>query len=121
MASYLLGVGIGHFRTYAYARDGLRFLDAIDPDLFVRPAPTGGEHFAISRKANASYKRLAHVVDVPAGGATLAFSITLDTEPSWDHVFVEAHTVGEGDWTTLPDLNGHTNQDLTSMCPYELG
>ena len=28
--------------------------------------------------------------------------------PAWDHVFVEAHTVGQDDWTTLPDLNGHT-------------
>ena len=25
-------------------------------------------------------------------------------------MFVEAHTVGQDDWTTLPDLNGHTSQ-----------
>ena len=24
-------------------------------------------------------------------------------------MFVEAHTVGQDDWTTLPDLNGHTS------------
>ena len=38
-------------------------------------------------------------------------------------MFVEAHTVGQDDWTTLPDANGHTSQstgpndpDLAS-CP----
>ena len=25
-------------------------------------------------------------------------------------MFVEAHTVGQDNWTTLPDLNGHTTQ-----------
>ena len=46
-----------------------------------------------------------------------------DTEADWDFVFVEAHTVGQDDWTTLPDQNGHTSQstgpndpDLAS-CP----
>jgi hypothetical protein len=27
---------------------------------------------------------------------------------------VEAHTVGHDDWTTLPDLNGHTSDDLST-------
>ena len=27
-------------------------------------------------------------------------------------MIVEAHTVGQDDWTTLPDLNGHTSSDL---------
>ena len=29
-----------------------------------------------------------------------------NTEEDWDYVFVEAHTVGQDDWTTLPDANG---------------
>ncbi|HEX9372672.1 MAG TPA: hypothetical protein VF897_16795, partial [Roseiflexaceae bacterium] len=39
-----------------------------------------------------------------------------DTEPDWDYVFVEAHTVGQDDWTTLPDANGHTSQDTGQSC-----
>ena len=42
-------------------------------------------------------------ITVPAGGATLSFWVTRDTEPTWDFMFVEAHTVGADDWTTLPD------------------
>lgn len=30
---------------------------------------------------------------------------------------VEAHTVGQDDWTTLPDVNGHTTQDTGDSCP----
>ena len=32
-------------------------------------------------------------------------------------MFVEAHTVGEDDWTTLPDANGNTSQDTGSRLP----
>ena len=41
------------------------------------------------------------------------------TTPSWrwDHVVVEARTVGQDNWTTLPDLNGHTTQDTGDSCP----
>ena len=35
-------------------------------------------------------------------------------------MFVEAHTVGQDDWTTLPDLNGHTSQDTGLSCPFWL-
>ena len=35
-------------------------------------------------------------------------------------MFVEAHTVGQDDWTTLPDLNGHTSQDTGFVCPFWL-
>jgi bacillopeptidase F (M6 metalloprotease family) len=55
--------------------------------------------------------------------ANLSFWTSYNTEIDWDFVFVEAHTVGQDDWTTLPDLNGHTSQstgpndpDLAS-CP----
>lgn len=30
---------------------------------------------------------------------------------------VEAHTVGQDDWTTLPDREGHTSQDTGLGCP----
>ncbi len=40
-----------------------------------------------------------------------------DTEPAWDFVMVEAHTVGQEDWTTLPDANGHTSNATGDSCP----
>ena len=51
----------------------------------------------------------------------MSFWIKRDTEAAWDHVFVEAHTVGADDWTTLPDLNGHTSADTGASCPSWLG
>jgi bacillopeptidase F (M6 metalloprotease family) len=76
-----------------------------------------------SNIADISYKRLTRTISVPAGGGNLSFWISRDTEPDWDFTFVEAHTVGQNDWTTLPDANGHTSQstgpndpDLAS-CP----
>ncbi len=30
---------------------------------------------------------------------------------------MEAHTAGQDDWTTLPDLNGHTGDDTGESCP----
>jgi hypothetical protein len=122
MASYLATATVGEFDLRAYRVRGIRFWDAIDPDLFVPPfTPTTGVQFAISQQSEPSYKRLARVLSVPAGGATVSFSINRDTEPGWDHVFVEAHTVGGDDWTTLPDLNGHTGQDTGFVCPFWLG
>jgi len=56
---------------------------------------------------------------VPAGGATMSFWTSYDTELDWDHIFVEAHTVGQNDWTTLPDQNGHTTQATGESCKQE--
>ncbi|HEX6678478.1 MAG TPA: M14 family zinc carboxypeptidase [Actinomycetes bacterium] len=82
-------------------------------------APHTGDFYAYSQIADISYKRLAHTIDVPAGGATVSFWTSYDTEPAWDHVFVEAHTVGQDNWTTLPDLNGHTTQATGESCKQE--
>ena len=43
---------------------------------------------------------------------SISFWTSYDTEADWDFLFVEAHTVGQDDWTTLPDANGHTSQNL---------
>jgi hypothetical protein len=68
-----------------------------------------------------SYKRLMRTIDLtgvdPADAPTLTFRTSYDTEAAWDHLFVEAHTVGQDDWTTLPDANGHTNNDTGDSCP----
>ena len=121
MASYLTTATIGEFDVSAYRRDGIRYWDAIDPDLFTAPAPRTGDQFALSQPADLAYKRLARTITVPAGGAQLSFWLTRNTEANWDFVFVEAHPVGSDEWTTLPDLNGHTSQDTTLACPSWLG
>ena len=46
----------------------------------------------------------------------LKFQISYDTEQDYDYVFVEAHTVGQDDWTTLPDKNGHTTNVVGGSC-----
>jgi hypothetical protein len=40
----------------------------------------------------------------------------MQTRVPYDAVFVEAHTVGQDDWTTLPDSNGHTRPDSALSC-----
>ena len=76
-----------------------------------------GKQYVYSQLADVSYKRLTRTVAVPPGGATLSFWTSYDTEPHWDFVFVEAHSAGADDWTTLPDQNGHTSQDTGESCP----
>jgi hypothetical protein len=78
--------------------------------------PHTGASYAYSQIADVAFKRLTRTITVPAGGATVDFWTSYDTEPHWDHVFVEAHTVGQDDWTTLQDLNGHTSQDTGDSC-----
>jgi hypothetical protein len=79
--------------------------------------PHTGSFYAYSNIADISYKRLTKTINVPAGGGNLSFWVSHDTEEAWDHVFVEAHTVGQDDWTTLPDLNGHTTTSTGDSCP----
>ena len=121
MAPYLTTATIGEFDLSAYRRDGIRYWDAIDPDLLVPPAPRTGQQFAISQKAEQTYKRLSRTVSVPAAGGELSFWVTRNTEANWDFFFVEAHPVGSDDWTTLRDLNGHNSDDTGFVCPYWLG
>lgn len=119
MASYLVTAAIGHYKVDKYRANGVRYWDAIDATLFEPvAAPHTGTQFALSQMANSSYKRLAHTISVPSSGATLSFWITRDTDPGWDFVFVEAHTPGQDDWTTLPDSEGHTSQATGLACPY---
>jgi hypothetical protein len=85
--------------------------------------PFDGDMYLYSERANQAYKRLTRTIDltgVSAGDApTLSFQISHDTEFEWDFVFVEAHTVGSDpeDWTTLPEVNGHTSTEVGSSCP----
>jgi hypothetical protein len=76
--------------------------------------PHTGDSFMWSDRADEAYKRLTHTINVPAGGATLKFWTSFNLELNFDYMIVEAHTVGEDDWTTLPDANGHTSSDLSA-------
>jgi hypothetical protein len=80
-------------------------------------APHSGAQYVYSGIADVSYKRLTLTITVPAGGATLSFWSSRDTEAEWDHFLVEARTPGQDDWTTLPDQNGHTTTSVGQSCP----
>ena len=73
-------------------------------------SPHTGSKYAYSQIADVAYKRLTREIAVPAGGATMSFWVSADTEHDWDYMFVEARTAGGDDWTTLEDANGHTSQ-----------
>ncbi|MGH9214435.1 MAG: M14 family zinc carboxypeptidase [Acidimicrobiales bacterium] len=79
--------------------------------------PHSGTQYVYSGIADVSYKRLSRTITVPAGGASLSFWTSYDTEVEWDHLFVEARTPGQDDWTTLPELNGQTTQAPGASCP----
>ena len=79
--------------------------------------PNSGDWHLFSGQADESYKRLTRTVDLT--GATtgqLKFFTSYETESDWDFLMVEAHQVGSDAWTTLPDLNGHTDTDTGSSC-----
>jgi Peptidase family M1 domain/Peptidase M1 N-terminal domain len=119
MASYLATIAIGRFAERTRWSDGVKYVDAVDADLAGPIVPHVGSQFAISQPAtDASYKRLARVVRVPDGGGRLGLWVNRSTDAEYDFVFVEAHTVGKDDWTTLRDQNGHTTRDTGYNCPF---
>jgi len=82
--------------------------------------PPTGTHYAFSQAADASWKRMTQTVDLTGKtSGDLTFKASYDTEPNWDFLVVEAHTVGSDDWTTLPDVNGHTDASIDEnlSCP----
>ena len=81
-------------------------------------APIEGNRYAGVLHADSSYTRLTKTITVPAGAteAQLRFQLSLNTEPSYDHVIVEAHTVGLQDWTTLPEVSGLTTTAPPAEC-----
>lgn len=118
MAPYLATVNAGEFDFTEYTDDGIRYLDALDPDLFDPIVePRTGDAFAWSQRADNSYKRLTRTISVPDDGAQLSFWVNRDTEPDWDFTFVEARTAGGDDWTTLPDVGGKATSSTGSSCP----
>jgi hypothetical protein len=76
--------------------------------------PHTGSSFMWSDRADEAYKRLTRTITVPSGGATLSFWTSFNLELDFDYMIVEAHTVGQDNWTTLPDQNGLTSNDLSA-------
>ena len=82
--------------------------------------PFEGSWYAGAIHADDAYMRLARTVDLtgvaPGGQADLRFALSFDTEPGFDNVIVEAHTVGQDDWTTLPEVGGLTDSGIPDQC-----
>ncbi|MFC9390893.1 M14 family metallopeptidase [Streptomyces venezuelae] len=82
--------------------------------------PAEGASFAAVKHTDDTWARLSRTVDltgVPAAaGPRLDFQVSYDTEPGYDNLVVEAHTVGQDDWTTLPDRNGGTSTRPPADC-----
>ncbi|MEA2450947.1 MAG: hypothetical protein QOG63_2879 [Thermoleophilaceae bacterium] len=80
--------------------------------------PPTGAWYAYSQTGSSNYKRLSTTVDLTGKtSGALSFKLSYSTEPDFDYVFVEAHTPGQDDWTTLPDQNGNTSTDTGAGCP----
>ena len=81
-------------------------------------SPFTGDYYMAANADDAAFKRLRREIDLTGkSSGELSFRTSYDLEDGWDYVFVEAHTVGQDDWTTLPDANGHTTQETGDSCP----
>lgn len=73
------------------------------------PAHSGEYHW-FSGVGVAMWNRLTQTFNIPAGGATLNFWISYDTEEDWDYAYVMVHDLTADTWATLPGL--HTTHTL---------
>ena len=82
--------------------------------------PVQGQWYVAGTHQDALYRRLTRTVDLTSITAaqvpTLQAQLNYSTEEGYDHVIVEAHTVGAEDWTTLPDKNGGTSIAVPAEC-----
>ena len=76
--------------------------------------PHSGEQLMWAGLADEGYKRLTKTIAVPAAGGDLTFWASYTLEQDFDYMIVEAHSVGQDNWTTLPDSNGNTSGDLSA-------
>ncbi|GHH17201.1 M14 family metallopeptidase [Streptomyces rubradiris] len=82
--------------------------------------PYAGAFMAAAAHTDDAYKRLTSTIDLTgvtaADKPALSARLLWDTEPGYDHVVVEAHTVGADDWTTLPEASGATRTAVPDEC-----
>jgi hypothetical protein len=80
-------------------------------------SPFSGQFYMASNAHNASYKRLGKTIDLSgATSAELSFKFSSDLEEAWDFMFVEVHDLDEDTWTTLPAVEGFTDDDTGDSC-----
>lgn len=120
MAPYLAALAVGRFELNSYVRGPVTYWDAIDRSLLRGFAPSAGSGFALGTSAGTAHRRIVRTIAVPAGGARLSFDVDRWTHRGGDHVFVEARTAGGEDWTTLPDIEGHTTAAPGAFCTRRL-
>jgi hypothetical protein len=84
--------------------------------------PHSGLQYEYSQRADIRYQRLMNTLTVSPSDDQLSFFISYDTETDWDFVFVEAHTVGQDDWVTLPvaDITGSSTGESCAEGWFEL-
>ena len=82
--------------------------------------PVEGDWYVGTGHTDDTWTRLARTVDLGTSTAaqkpSLDFAISYDTEPGYDNVIVEAHTVGADDWTTLPEAHGLSDSTVPTEC-----
>ena len=84
------------------------------PPLFDPPT---GTHYMVASSNDEAWQRLTKPIDMTGKTAgDLKFKVSYDTEVDFDFVVVEARTVGEDDWTTLEEVNGHTSGEPGASC-----
>lgn len=117
LATYLATASVGKFNLDRYRDGRVRYIDAIDPDLFA-PAVVArtGHNFAWSDSRAGTYTRLTRTLTVPRSGAKLSFWLSRTIEFGRDFAVVEARTAGAQDWTTLREANGHTSAESGPGC-----
>ncbi|MFE4541756.1 M1 family metallopeptidase [Arthrobacter sp. NPDC056727] len=117
LATYLATASVGKFNLDRYRNGRVRYIDAIDPDLFT-PAVVArtGHNFAWSDSRAGTYTRLTRTLTVPPGGAKLSFWLNRNIEFGRDFALMEARTAGAQDWTTLRDTTGHTSDESGPGC-----
>ncbi|MFF0447794.1 M14 family zinc carboxypeptidase [Streptomyces sp. NPDC004609] len=83
-------------------------------------SPYEGQWYAVAAHRNSSWMRLARTLDLTGTAAAdnprLNLRLSFNTEPGYDNAVVEVHTVGQDDWTTLPDANGGTRTTVPAEC-----
>ncbi len=79
--------------------------------------PPTGSHYMYAASNDNAWQRLRKTIDLTgANTGSLKFQISYDTEDQYDFVVVEAHTVGQDDWTTLEEKSGGTEANVGESC-----
>jgi murein tripeptide amidase MpaA len=82
--------------------------------------PVEGSFYVAGTHQDNLYRRLTRTVDLSgvtaAQAPKLQAQLSYSTETGFDHVIVEAHTVGAEDWTTLPEAGGRSSTAVPTEC-----